>query len=121
MLVHESMAIYGFSGEDTPGAAKAEVVKPLDASLEPYFTAFSSVSGIARQTLNPQAAALLADWASRYPYKTLQGRGVFGQLAVLFSPRGVYVASLGTMIPEAVEELTTLGVGLVKAQGGRSA
>jgi hypothetical protein len=120
ILYRQSMNIYGFSGEDTPGAANAEALSPLDPGLEPYFTAYTSDSGTARQNLNPWVVAPLADWATRYPLKKLQGRGIFGQLAVMFSPRGVYVASMGTMIPEALEELTNLGVALVKAQGSIS-
>jgi hypothetical protein len=53
----------------------------------------------------------------RYPLKQIQKPGLFGQLVVLFSPRGTYIASLGTMIPEAVEELTNLGIELIKTQG----
>jgi hypothetical protein len=119
MLFQQSMAVYGFGSEDTPGVEKGEAIIPLDSGLEPYFTAYTSDLGTARQILNPWAIAPLADWATRYPLKSLQGRGVFGQLAILFSPRGVYIASLGTMIPEAVEELTNLGVALIKAQGSR--
>ncbi|HEY5271181.1 MAG TPA: hypothetical protein VII97_12650 [Anaerolineales bacterium] len=40
------------------------------------------------------------------------------QLGILFSPPRVYVASLGTMIPEAVEELANLGAELIKTHGG---
>jgi len=120
MLFQQSMSLYGFGSEDTPGAATAAALSPLDPGLEPYFTAYTSDAGTARQLLNPWVVAPLVDWAKRYPLKKLQGRGVFGQLAVMFSPRGVYVASMGTMIPEAVEEMTNLGVALVKAQGSRS-
>jgi len=116
ILYHESLAIYGFGAEDTPGAAKAEVLATVDAGLDPYFSAFTSDERAARQILNPGVVAQLADWATRYPLKNVQGRGVFGQLVVLFSPRGVYVVSLGTMIPEAIEELTNLGVAVIKAQ-----
>jgi hypothetical protein len=120
MLFQQSMSFYGFGGEDTPGAANAEALAPLDPGLEPYFTAYTSDAGTARQIVNPWVVAPLADWATRYPLKKLQGRGVFGQLAVMFSPRGVYVASMGTMIPEAVDEMTNLGVALTKAQGSMS-
>ncbi len=118
MLYQQSVGLYGFSSEDTPGLSAAEVLPSLDPQLDSHFSAFTSDSGAARQILNPWIAAPLADWATRYPLKQVQKPGLFGQLVVLFSPRGVYVASLGTMIPEAVEELTNLGVELVKTQGG---
>jgi len=36
---------------------------------------------------------------------------------VLFSPNGVYLAKLGVLQPDQVEELTDLGVEMVKTQG----
>lgn len=41
---------------------------------------------------------------------------MFLQLVVMFSPQGVYVGCMGTMIPEAIEEMTRLGVEIVKNQ-----
>ncbi len=121
MLFQQSMGLYGFSSEDTPGLQTADILQPLDPYLEPHFSAFTSSPGTARRILNTWVATPLADWATRYPLKQVQKQGVFGQLAIMFSPRGVYVASLGTMIPEAVQELTTLGVELVRAQGSATA
>ncbi len=118
MLYQQSIGLYGFNGDDTPGLNAAEVLPSLDPQLDSHFSAFTSDPGAARQILNPWIAAPLADWAMRYPLKQIQKPGLFGQLVILFSPRGVYVASLGTMIPEAVEELTNLGVELIKTQGG---
>ena len=109
--------MYGFGSEDTPGLNSGEVLPTLGPQLESHFSAFTSDPGAARQILNPWIAAPLADWATRYPLKQVQKPGLFGQLVVLFSPRGVYIASLGTMIPEAVEELANLGAELVKTQG----
>jgi hypothetical protein len=119
LLYQQSIKLYGFGSEDTPGLETADLLAPLDPKLEPHFSAFTSDPVMARQILNPWASTPLEDWATRYPLKQVQTQGIFGQLAVMFSPQGVYVASLGTMIPEAVEELTNLGVELVKAQGGR--
>jgi hypothetical protein len=116
-LYQQSIGLYGFGSEDTPDLNSAEVLPGLNPQLEPHFSAFTSDAGVARQILNAWIAAPLADWATRYPLKQVQKPGLFGQLVVLFSPRGVYVANLGTMIPEAVDELTTLGVALVKTQG----
>jgi hypothetical protein len=58
-----------------------------------------------------------ADWATRYPLKQMQPtRELFGQLIVMICPRGTYDASMGNMIPEAVQELTNLWVALVKGK-----
>jgi len=114
-LFQQALKLYGFNAEELPGLETADLMAPLDARLDPYFSAFTNDPATAHQLLNPWAAAPLADWAIRYPLKVVQTQGIFGQLAILFSPQGIYVSSPGTMIPEAVEELTQLGVALVKA------
>ena len=114
ILFGQSIGLYGFSKEDTPGISSAEVLPKLDPQLEPHFSGFTSDSGVAQQILNPWIIPPLVDWVTRYPLKQVQKQGLFGQLVILFSPRGLYVGSLGTMIPEALEELTNLGVELVK-------
>ena len=117
MLYQQTIGLYGFSKEDTPDLNKGEILPVLEPQLDSHFSAFTSDPDAARQILNSWIAAPLADWAIRYPLKQMQKPGLFGQLVVLFSPRGMYVASLGTLIPEAVDELTKLGVELVKTQG----
>ena len=116
VLYEESIHIYGFSSEDTPNITEASVLSPLEPGMEPYFSAFTSDTYLANKILNQGVIAALADWATRYPLEKHPGRNLFGQLAVLFSPSGVYVASMGTMIPEALNELSDLGVVLIKAQ-----
>jgi hypothetical protein len=118
MLYKQSLNVYGFGPEDTPGIETAEVLDSVDPQLARAFSVYTSVPDRAGQILNDRAAAALADWARRYPLKTINiGTQVFSQLAVMFSPQGVYVCSLGTMIPEAVEEMTRLGAELVISRG----
>jgi hypothetical protein len=45
----------------------------------------------------------------------VQVQAELGQLVLLFSPRGVYLAHLGSMLPEAVQPLADLGVSVLKA------
>jgi hypothetical protein len=116
MLHQQVMNLYGYGEEDTPNKEFADTLSPLDPKIESYFSAFTSDPEMTRQVLNPWAILPLADWAARYPLKQFQ-QNAFSQLTVLFSPRGVYLSSIGTMIPEQVEELTRLGVELVKSQG----
>ncbi len=118
MLYKQSLNVYGFGAEDTPGIEAAEVLDGIDPDLDRAFSIYTNVPARAQQILNSQSAAALVDWARRYPLKTINiGTHVFSQLAVMFSPQGVYVCSLGTMIPEAVDEMTRLGAELVKSQG----
>jgi hypothetical protein len=77
--------------------------------------AFTSDPAGARQILNPWVERPLADWAQKYPLK----QGNTNQLAVIFSPQGVYLATMGLVNPEFLQELTALGVELVKAQGSK--
>ncbi len=116
-LFRTSMSLYGFTPDETPGLDNADTLAPLEANLEPHFTAFTSNPAAARQILNPWVAMPLRNWAERYPMRQLQ-QGRFGQLAILFSPNGVYLATLNLLQPDQVEELTALGVELVRAQGG---
>ncbi len=117
ILFHQLILMAGFGSEDTPGLDSAELLPNFDARLDPYFSVFTSDPAAARQTQNPWAIDLLVDWATRYPLKQMQtSRDLFGQLIVMISPLGTYVSSLGNMIPEAMQELTNLGVALVKGR-----
>jgi hypothetical protein len=118
-LFRTSISLYGFKPDDTPGLDNADTISPLDASLEPHFTAFTNNPIAARQILNPWTAMPLRSWAERYPMRQLQ-QGRFGQLIVLYSPSGVYIATLNLLQPDQVDEMAALGVELVKAQGGGS-
>lgn len=91
----------------------AETVTALPAQLQPYFAAFASDPATAGQVLNPWMGMPLAQWANRYPLTQDNSH----QLAVLFCPQGVYVATVGLIHPEFLQDLTALGVELVKAQG----
>ena len=94
----------------------ADLLPSFDPQLDPHFTVFTSDPTAARQYLTWSIAPLV-DWATRYPLKQMQtSRELFGQLIVMICPRGTYVASMGNMIPEAVQELVNLGVALVKGK-----
>jgi hypothetical protein len=116
LLYQNSLKIFGFGEQDTPGLAQAELLTQLNPALEAGFLAFTSSPAAARRILNPYVTIPLAAWAARYPLKQLQAPGPFGQLAVLFSPLGLYLATMGAVLPEALDELTNLGVELVKSQ-----
>lgn len=115
-LFRTSISLYGFKTDDTPGLDSAEALSLLEASLEPHFTAYTSDPAAARQILNPWATTPLRNWAEHYPRQQLQ-QGCFGQLVILFSPNGVYLATLNLLQPDQADELAALGAELVKAQG----
>ncbi len=115
MLFKTSLSLYGFPADLAPGLDSAEILVPLDPQLEPHFMAFTSDPSGARHILNPWVEMPLAAWAQKYPVK----QGSSNQLAVIFSPPGVYLATIGLVNPEFLDELTSLGVELVKAQGSR--
>lgn len=119
-LFRQSISMYGFRPDDTPGIDRAGPLSPLDPGLEPYFMAFSNDPTSARQTLNPWAVMPLADWARRHPLKQFQSGSGMGQLVVLVGPNGVYLVSLGMLQPDALDELTALGVELVRSQGSQA-
>ena len=116
LFYHEIIRMYGFGNEETPALDSAMLLASFDPQLDPHFSLFTSDPQAARQYL-AWSVAPLVDWASRYPLKQMQPtRELLGQLIVMICPRGTYVASMGNMIPEAVQELTNLGVALVRGK-----
>lgn len=118
-LFRASISLYGFKPDITPDLSCIDTLSPLEFSLEPHFTAFTCDSDVARKILNPRVIMPLRNWAERYPMRQLQ-QGRFGQLIILFCHNGVYLATLNVLQPDQVDELTVLGVELVKAQVGES-
>jgi hypothetical protein len=117
-LFRTSISLYGFKADDTPGLDIAAPLSPLDANLEPHFSAFTTNPAAAQQLLNPWVSMALRSWAERYPLRQLQ-KGRFGQLVVLVNPNGIYLATLNILLPDQVEEIATLGAELVKTKGKR--
>jgi hypothetical protein len=79
--------------------------------------AFTNDQAEAQQILNPWTQQPLAEWGAKYPLKQFQSGERFSQIVVLYGPKGVYVATQGTLTPDKLDEITSLGVELVKAQG----
>lgn len=113
-LFRQSLSMYGFSGADIPDIETANIFGPLEASLEQNFIAFTDEPYSARQLLNPWVQRPLATWAQRYPLKQIH-TGRFSQLSVMFCPTGTYVSVPGTLDQSQVDEISGLGVELVRA------
>jgi hypothetical protein len=110
-------SMFGFSGGDIPDVEQANVYGPLDPALESDFSAFTDEPDSVRQLLNPWVQMPLTQWAQKYPLKQLQSGARFGQISVMYCPTGTYIATLGALRQDQVDELAVLGVELVKAQG----
>lgn len=115
MLVKQSMRMYGFDQSYTPGLSTASSLEDVDRRLLDQYFIYSSSPDEARRLLNPWTVMPLVGWAERY---TLETRSKdFHQLSVLYSPNGVYVSVLNALEPAQVDELVSLGVELLRAQG----
>ncbi|MBI3169416.1 MAG: hypothetical protein HYZ22_13110 [Chloroflexi bacterium] len=116
-LFKQSISLYGFGASDAPNIQTAQTYASLSPALDAHFMAFTSNQAEARQILNPWTQQPLSDWGAKYPLQQFQSGGRFSQIVVLFGPKGVHIATQGTLTPDKLDELTRLGVDLVKAQG----
>jgi hypothetical protein len=114
MLFKTSLSLFGFPPDLTPGLDSANLLSPLDSQLEPSFMAFTSDTAGARQILNPWTAMPLAAWAQSHP---MTGKNASEQTAILFSPQGLYIITMGLANQDYLDELSHMGAQLVKAQG----
>ncbi len=121
MIFKQSLSLWGFNPDDTPGLDQATTMEPLDPALEPHFMAFTSAPASAGRMLNPAAVAALANWAAHHPLKQFQKASNCRHVVILFGPSGVYLATMNLARPDQVDELAALGAELVKSQiGSRS-
>lgn len=118
MVYQQILGMYGFLPADTPGYNNAKPVVTRDARFEQNYSTLTSEQHFGLTLLNPWTLAPFVQWAEKYPLKALNTSDQVGQLAVLFSPRGLQVAVLGSLPATETDEIIALGVELVKAQGG---
>lgn len=116
-MAQASMSMYGITIMDTPGIEGAQPLLLDGEGLESHFMSLASAPG-ARQLLTPLVAQALRGWAERYPLRNFQS-GPYPQLAVLFGPDGVSLSMVKKLESRHVEELTALGVSLVKGLAER--
>jgi hypothetical protein len=118
MVYQQLLGMYGFLPADTPGYNNAKPVVTRDARFEQNFSTLTSEQHFGLTVLNPWTLTPFVQWAEKYPLKALNTSDQVGQLAVLFSPRGLQVAVLGSLPATETDEIIALGVELVRAQGG---
>jgi hypothetical protein len=118
MAYRQVLGLYGFLPGDTPRFENAKAINTPDPVFNQNFYALASDESLGDSYINHWTIIPLKNWAERHPLKNINTRDQFGQLAVLFSPRGVQAAVLGAMERNQTDELIDLGVEMVKTQGG---
>jgi hypothetical protein len=118
MVYQQILGMYGFLPSDTPGYSTANPVTTQDDRFDRNFGTLTNELSFGKSLLNPWTLPPFIKWAERYPLKTINSSDQVGQLAVLYSPRGLQAAILGSLPPNEFDELISMGVELVKAQGG---
>lgn len=118
MVYQQILGMYGFLPSDTPGLASASPVPTQDPRFESNFATLSNDQQFGRSLMNTWTITPFVNWAAKYPMKTVTSNDQVGQLAVLYSPRGVQAAILGSLPSTEFDELIEIGVEAVKAQGG---
>jgi hypothetical protein len=117
-LMRQSLRLYGFTDEDIPNIEGAVVLDEQGKRLDKYYMGYTSDEDEATQLLSPEVVELLVAWTEDHPMRHVaKQRDDFNQLAVLFSPNGVYVSCLGELSESDTEQLVNLGVEMVRALG----
>jgi hypothetical protein len=118
-LMRKSLQMYGFKDEDLPNLDSAVVMENLDKRMEKFYLGYTSDGAWAQHILNAWVVMPLVGWASDHPLQQgVKNPEDFSQLAVLFSPSGVFVSCLGELSELEREQLIDLGVEIVRAHGG---
>jgi hypothetical protein len=118
MVYQQVLGMYGFLPSDTPGFATASAVPTNDPRFDKNFGTLSNDANFGHSLLNTWTIAPFVNWAAKYPMKTVTSNDQVGQLAVLYSPRGVQACILGSLPATEFDELIAIGVDAVRAQGG---
>ena len=114
LLFKQSMLVYGFGEGDSPDIATATPIE-LPDRLRPYFLAYGDEPARAGQLLNTWVITPLVEWAHKYP---LTQQNVGSQIVLHIGPKGLSLRTMGLANPGYLDELTALGVALVRALGG---
>ena len=121
MIYQQILGMYGFLPSDTPGFATASPVSTGDPQFDSNFATLTNDQQFGQSLLNVWTIKPFTGWAVKYPMKSVTTNDQVGQLAVLYSPRGVQAAVLGSLPATEFDELIAIGVEAVRAQGGGKA
>ncbi len=110
LLTRQLLSLYGFPPEDLPGLQAAQPLPLPEPGLGTHFVTLASDPGEAQRLLTAWVARPLVDWASRNPLRQVQAVESVqpAQLTVLFSPRGLVLATLSVGEENVKSELIKL-------------
>ncbi len=114
LLFKGSMRVYGLDESDTPDLASAESIE-LPDRLRQYYLGYSDEGTRATRMLNSWVITPLTEWAQKHP---MTKKNVSSQLVMHIGPNGLSMRTPGLVNAEYLDDLTTLGVELVRALGG---
>jgi hypothetical protein len=116
---NQMLNIYGFPTTATPGMERAGTVQPPPPQLDPYYALLSSNSVRAYELLKPYVVQALVQWAEGHPMRQVQvaQKGKIMQLAVLFSPNGLFLAFMDPPNEQQINEISVLGANLIRGMG----
>ena len=114
LLFKGSMRVYGLDEDDTPDLSSAEMIE-LPERLEAHYFGYSDEGVRAKKMLNPWVTTPLTNWAQKY---AMTKENISSQLVIHIGPNGLSLRTPGLVNPEYLDDLTTLGVELVRALGG---
>lgn len=118
MVYQQILGMYGFLPSDTPGFATASPVPTGDAQFDSNFATLTNDQQFGQSLLNVWTIKPFTGWAAKYPMKSVTTNNQVGQLAVLYSPRGVQASVLVSLPATEFDELIAIGVEAVRSQGG---
>ncbi len=104
---------YGLDAINTASQTIKKISAPPE--LAPYFSVYSNDYTTARQLLNPWTVAPLVNWARKYPFSMQKAN----QLVASFTSDGLQLTIPGQPDKTKLDDLISLGVELVLAQGSR--
>jgi len=114
LLFKQSMRVYGLDEDDTPDLSSADVIE-LPDRLEPHYFGYSDEKVRAAHMLNPWVSTPLTAWAENHSMKK---DNISSQLVIHIGPNGLSLRTPGLVNPEYLDDLSALGVELVRALGG---
>ena len=108
--------LYGLVPDDLPGFEKAVVLSNGDNRLNQDYALLTSDSENGKRLLSAWVVSTLLHWAVKHPLRTISPVDQPGQLIILVSPNGLRISIPGCK-PQQIDEVVTMGVDIVKAQG----
>jgi hypothetical protein len=116
MALQQVIGMYGFLPSDLPGFEQANALPSSGGQLDQDYSLMSNDPYSTSRLLNSYLLNYLATWAQRHPMGNITRPNQLGQLVVLFSPRATYVAALGTLTKEQLDEIIALSAAIVQSQ-----